>query len=90
MKITLSNLENAKKDIEEGKNLREIIDEHKIDANARELNDALIRRYGSENIGNPMFRIRLMRQAKKLMENAKVELTTDQIKEVLDTLKSEL
>lgn len=86
--IPLKKLEAVKRGLEEGKGLINLKKEQSIDENVRELNNALIRRFGTETVGNPLAIHRLKRQASQLVEQAKVELNKKQILEVIEEIKA--
>jgi FKBP-type peptidyl-prolyl cis-trans isomerase (trigger factor) len=86
MNISSTKLKKAKKAIEEGKTLKEIIDTESLKVKPAQLNQALIERYGTENIGNPMKKIWLRKQAESVFEKASVDMTKDEVIALLEDL----
>lgn len=86
--LTPTTLKDAKnKLLNENKALKSIISELNINCTANELNDALIKKYGTDTVGNPAAKSQVVRRAKKMVDNALLEFPKAKVLELLDELK---
>lgn len=89
VKMKLTQIKKVKKELGEGKSLQDIIKDSSLDMRPMDLSDILVRKYGTDNIGNPLRKGNLKRQASRLMENALVDLSKAEVITILEELVAE-
>jgi hypothetical protein len=90
MKITAAKLIKAKKGLKDGKTLVDIIKDDKLDIAPAELNKHLMKKYGTDGVGNPMRRETIKARASHALEAALLELPKDDVIATLEEFLAEL
>ncbi len=77
--MNVKQIKKAKKGFDEGKNLETIIRDDSLQIDAKQLNALLIKKYGTDTIGNPLQELKIEKRADMIMEKALSNLPPEKL-----------
>jgi len=85
-KPSATKLKKVKTDFKGGKSLADIIQDENLDVNERQLSRLMIRKFGTDEVGNPLQTGNLIKRTERFTNRLLENYSKDQIKEQLENI----